>query len=376
MRRDRLIGDLYEAALRQDGYLDVMQRVAEWVGADIFHMFSIDTVHNIPHFSLYTPNDVPLNRTVAQYDQYYRALDPRTELVTQQPSSEWFACQNSFDEHHVSRSEFFQDFLIPNGIRYTTGTRIALDNRDDVYLGLMRAAGRKPFSANQLVEVRAMGAHLQRAISLWQDARELHRYAAVAVELTEQMDLAVFALDRNFRTQWANRGAERMLRATVCLKLQNGRLIATSSTQNDCLQAAMARVLKTRKGESCTLYQPPQGKHEIFLNIAALSGGCLKNLFGDSALLVTARRRDDVRLVTALQLRQAFGLTAAEASAAEALIDGQTPDEYATLKRVALATVRTQLRAIYEKTRTRSQAEAVGVMLWVISNRSVDGAEV
>ena len=52
---------------------------------------------------------------------------------------------------------------------------------------------------------------------------------------------------------------------------------------------------------------------------------------------------------------------------AEALIGGKAPDEYAASTGVSLATVRTQLRAIYDKTNTRSQAEAVGAMLWVLS---------
>jgi len=62
-------------------------------------------------------------------------------------------------------------------------------------------------------------------------------------------------------------------------------------------------------------------------------------------------------------LRQAFGLSAAESAVAEALVSGKAPDEYAASAGVSLATVRSQLRAIYEKTRTRSQAEAVGAML-------------
>ncbi|MCY1222872.1 hypothetical protein D9M72_349790 [compost metagenome] len=57
---------------------------------------------------------------------------------------------------------------------------------------------------------------------------------------------------------------------------------------------------------------------------------------------------------------------------AEALICGKTPDEYAASARVSLATVRTQLRAIFDKTNTRSQAEAVGAMLWVLSQAGGD----
>jgi DNA-binding CsgD family transcriptional regulator len=45
------------------------------------------------------------------------------------------------------------------------------------------------------------------------------------------------------------------------------------------------------------------------------------------------------------------------------LCDGKTLDEHAQAAGVSMATVRTQLRAVFEKTRTRRQAETVGLLL-------------
>jgi DNA-binding NarL/FixJ family response regulator len=66
-------------------------------------------------------------------------------------------------------------------------------------------------------------------------------------------------------------------------------------------------------------------------------------------------------------------LSSAEAAVAEALLCGKTPDECAASTGVALTTIRTQLRAIYEKTHSRNQAEAVGRMLWVLPQRKREG---
>lgn len=107
--------------------------------------------------------------------------------------------------------------------------------------------------------------------------------------------------------------------------------------------------------------------HELFLGISLLPAHAAHAAFGDAAMMVTVRRRGAASPVTAAQLRQAFGLSAAEAAVAEALIVGRSPDEYAASAGVAVSTVRTQLRSIYEKTASRSQAEAVGAMLWVLS---------
>lgn len=365
MQRDQLIGDLYEAALQPDGFLEVFHRVSESLGANVFHMFSWDAARNAPQFSIYSPR-AEFDEIIARYDQYYGALDPRRGFVENAPLGEFVCCQDHLTDRDVERSEFFQDFQIPSGFRYLMGIRFARPGSDNILLGLLRAHGRAPYSPEERATLTGMAGHLQRSINLWRDARVLHRDATLGAELMEELGLSVFALDRHAHVVFVNRAAESMLRATTCLKLENGYLSATSAPQNDALKAALTRVAKTRKSESVALSGTLVAAHEVFLSIAALSGQALHATFGDATLLVTVRRRGAAPLVVAQQLRQSFGLSSAEAAVAEALINGKTPDECAASAGVSLATVRTQLRAIYEKTHSRNQAEAVGRMLWVL----------
>lgn len=371
MPRDHLIGDLYEAAVREDGFLEVFQTVAESLGANVFHMFSWNALRNAPHLSIYTP-DMNWDATIERYDQYYGALDPRRSFVETAAIGNFVCCQDHLSEQDIARSEFFQDYQLPSGLRYLMGVRLARAGSDDILLGLLRMKDRPPYTLEDRAAAAGLVGHLQRSINLWQDARILHRDAALGNELMEQLGLAVFALDRGFRLVFANRAAEAMLRATTCLKLEHGRLASTTAADNDGLQAAMARVGKTRKGESLALRAAAGAPPEIFLNIAGVPGLVARPAFGDATLLVTARRRGAAPLVNARQLQGAFRLSAAEAAVAEALICGKSPDEYAASASVSLATVRTQLRAIFDKTHTRSQAEAVGVMLWVLSQGGRD----
>jgi DNA-binding CsgD family transcriptional regulator len=374
-KKDQLIGDLYETALSQDGFFETIQRVAEWVGADIFHMYSINALSNAPRFSHYTPTATTFDTMIGRYVEYYRALDPRVDLVNGQAPDTWFACQDHFNERYVSRSEFFQDFLIPNGLRYMFGTRIASAGCDDVLVALVRAAGRSPFSQHNREDLASISGHMQRAIRCWEGAVELHRSAAVGAEMAAQLNVAAIVLDRYLRAVSLNPEAETMLRVSANLKLRQDRLVAASSRQNDALQAAFARVMKTGHGETLALGNQINNDYEVFLSINALPGATGAARTGGPGLLVMARRRGGARLVTAGQLRQAFNLSGAEGAVAEALIDGESPDEYAIRNRVSIATVRTQLRAIFEKTGTRSQTEAVALMLWVLTQRAAMGAE-
>lgn len=63
-----------------------------------------------------------------------------------------------------------------------------------------------------------------------------------------------------------------------------------------------------------------------------------------------------------LWLGSMFDLTPAEARVASALMTGAALESIATQHRVSLGTVRTQLRAIYEKTCTHRQAQLVALL--------------
>jgi len=85
--------------------------------------------------------------------------------------------------------------------------------------------------------------------------------------------------------------------------------------------------------------------------------------FADASVLITARLRSLAARLSPQGLAQAFGLTAAESAVALALCEGKTLDEHAQALGVSVATVRTQLRAVFDKTQTRRQAETVGLLL-------------
>ena len=68
---------------------------------------------------------------------------------------------------------------------------------------------------------------------------------------------------------------------------------------------------------------------------------------------------DATPLPNAATLEKIFGLTHAEARLALRLVDGLTLSEAAEMLHVSVATLRTQLKAIFHKTHTHRQAELV-----------------
>ncbi|MGX6568273.1 helix-turn-helix transcriptional regulator [Cupriavidus necator] len=367
---NHLVGDLYEAAFSHEDFLDALQRTAEAVGANMFHMLSWDSGHNCPRFSHYSPG-TDWTKAIEAYDTYYGLIDPRREMTERAPLSTFVYCQDFVSDREVARSEFYQDYLIPLELRYLMGAQFGdVDHKNTVLLGFLRGADRLPYTDAEKRVGYGLTDHLHRAINLWQDSRAWQREAAIGTELMQQLGLIVFALSADGHVVFADTSGEGLLRQGTMLRVVKGKLAAPQSPDNDALAAAIARVTKTHCGESLALRDSTALMHNIFLSITPLPIH-MKSALGEAVILITARQRDIGVLVTARQLQQAFGFTPAEAAVAEALIDGISPEDYSETKQVSLHTVRSQVRAILLKTNTRSQVKAVSTMLWVLSQRKV-----
>ena len=84
-----------------------------------------------------------------------------------------------------------------------------------------------------------------------------------------------------------------------------------------------------------------------------------------ACVLVTVRERNFGAAPPQGALSQMYGLSRAESALAVALCRGDTLQEYADAASLSVATVRTQLKAVFQKTDTSRQAELVSLLLQV-----------
>jgi DNA-binding CsgD family transcriptional regulator len=361
---DDVVAGLYEAALFPDRWHAALTAVMKRTSADTFHLLAWDRQEATTSFDLYSHEW--MTRGVKAYAAYYGAIDPRRRLLETAPVGAAVACHQHISERDVERNEFFQDFLIPGGLRYVTVARPHSDERQDIVLGLMRHVGNRPFGDAELMEAQRMSAHLSRACRLWNDTRPLRNGAAVGAHAARTSGFALIGLDGHGRVAYANAHAEVLLRAADCLLVRCGRLGAALGNEDARLREAIRQARESGCGSSLAL--PGRGEGSLLVGVAPLPGGEQGLVGSEVRVLITARARDGASRarpagLSQEGLTQTFSLTAAESAVALALCDGKTLDEHAQAAGVSMATVRTQLRAVFEKTRTRRQAETVGLLL-------------
>ena len=270
-----------------------------------------------------------------------------------------FACDRHFSEEAVGRDEFYQDFLIPGGMRYITMARLQDDERRYTVMGLMREVGNRPFDDAERRGAQRVITHLDRACRLWSDTQQQRAAAAAGAHAAQASGFALLAVDAAGRIAYANANAERLLaegglpgqprRPHRCGAQRRRRAAATTRSRGACERS---------RDQPCAVGPARPGRRGVAEHRAAgeqpARGTCRRaradhGRARDGSRCVRRRARwRDVRTQQRRERGRAGAVRRQDARRARAASG------------VSVATVRTQLRAVFEKTQTRRQAETCG----------------
>ncbi len=102
------------------------------------------------------------------YVSYYGRLDPAWPIVgARTPLGQVGSCTRFISDDFVRRSEFYQDFLIPEGGRFLTGGRLLEDKAEIVGMSVHTGNGRGPLRDQEFAIFQSMWPSLMTAIQVW-----------------------------------------------------------------------------------------------------------------------------------------------------------------------------------------------------------------
>jgi len=144
-----------------------------------------------------------------------------------------------------------------------------------------------------------------------------------------------------------------------CLRLSNGRLLATFARENRKLQQLLSDAVGLGFGpdqSSAMLLERTSGKKALRVTatrfVSTINGGSMA-----LAALVFVSDPGAVPQSRGTLMRSLYGLTPAEARVADLLLQGLDSGEAADRLALTLGTVRLQTKRVMAKTGTRRQAE-------------------
>jgi DNA-binding CsgD family transcriptional regulator/PAS domain-containing protein len=332
--------------------------------------------------------------SVSTYESHYWQFDEwTTRLARHGRFDRFFRGEEIWPNESMLGSVFYNEFLKP----FDTRQMVCFATFDSAGvadgLSLYRSPREDDFSAETLAMLALLVPHLETALLTRRRLAALESRVSDLESALDRVSSALVLLDGKGRCILANRAARAILDQRSGLFLERSTLAARGAGESARLRAAIAVAIATGEGKSTraagavTVSRP--GRRPLHAVVAPFrpqaidsSGDSSGQSLGgphaglaarNAAAIVFLHDPEQRAALPSETLRMLFGLTPAEARLALAMLDGQSLAEAAELHRVGRETVRSQAKAILEKTGTRRQSELVRLLAGLATGKEGPG---
>lgn len=231
--QDELIAEIYDAALDDARWPDLLVRIADLAGGPGANLQIQDTATGEMLFLTTGGFD---RQGLEDYASYFHRVDPRVSLSLRMPVGTIFKVDELLDLNEFRRSEIFSDFLRRYDLGSTLGGIVHLDSDIFAGFGVQRSLRRPTFTARDRDRIQALAPHLGRSAQIRHTlGRAVAKEAALA-EAVDRLPRGLLLADSRLRVLYANRYAEEVLAAADGLRLERGELTPAVRADRDLLR--------------------------------------------------------------------------------------------------------------------------------------------
>lgn len=377
---DQLVHLIYETINDINQWDAVFLALREVLDCKVIHAFAIDKQYGTMSFS--TGANLPADGELS-YLQKYQFIDPRSEYWNMLPSLGCFHDHEVFDDDYIAKSEFYQAFLLPYGVRYLSALKVIESDAISFSIGCLRGPEQGPLPKGSVELAKQLLPHLHRAIKINASHFTYSTQALIGHSLVNKMKQPVLLTSINGEVVLANQAAKALSMVTNLMSLSEQRLRLPEPAMTQLLNGFACIEQKIKNGEyapgveygyqALTVSAKDSGdaQEKILVFYLPLVPQLTLGVFGMRPLMMLILYHPNNPNVISdnLLLSAAFGLSPAELKIAAMIANGLTVDEIAEELNKRPDTVRKQLQSIYDKTATNNQVDLMRLLQHLPDNR-------
>ena len=367
---DAIVGEIYRAGAGIVPWTAPLSRIADATAASSVNLGGLDKDADTVSFS-FSGGPRPPEAT-AEYARNYHRIDPRLALVKPWPVGKWLACQEHFDDDFVARDPFFQKFLLRYGSRYVYGAKIW---RTTPRWWCSRTTARRatrwsiPTSG---APAQRLGAHIAQSLQVQYELSLVADIDALGRAMLDRRHQPLLLLDGDRHIGYRNEAAKAVLARGDVLREQHGILACRSADSDTALTQALRElvlpshsqvVAKAPTERKALRLKSADGSRSVTAVLLALRSADAGRVGRRSRAVLAISDPRAAKDIDLSPLVPTFDLTPAEARVAARLTSGATLEEIATEFGVSVTTVRSQLKALFDKTGTHRQTDLVRLLV-------------
>lgn len=311
---------------------------------------------------------------VRSYEDYYGRLDPIVAAASTWAPGTIMTDQMMVSKAMLDRSEFFQDWVRPQGVH---GIAVANFLREGDVVGLLGAprACSNPFRQQHLDLLAMLLPHLRHAVRTQRCLKDINVREHAESDALSALVHAILIVDKDMHVIITNHKAETMLAAADGIRAVQHGLVAQTASSTNVLRALVTRATCNdthlgARGAMLVYRPPPAGPLQVLVSpLGTRIDPSGVQVHRRMAMLLIIDSEHAHRGLEA-QLSALFGLTLTEARVANEIGKGHCPKDVADALCVTLSTVRTHLHHVFEKTDMHRQAELMRLIAQISIVRS------
>ena len=353
--------EFYCAAVDHSRWYGALERLAAATGSRSGELITIGQDAVLP-IHIVTNIDPAILAASAEFRIGDPAINPRVKAGMTSPVLRVMAeCDFLSPDEHAT-NPYYNEFARPWDIPYTC--LATLERQDDLLIGLavLRSQHQGHINADERDVFASLAPHVRAAVQM-QIALEGNGAALVRGAL-ETLSIPAFVCGRTGAVQSITTSAEDLLRGEHGLSLRNRFLHAFRDDEDKALSEA---IVKASRGlmqpgapavTTVTVRGADDATSPIVLDVMSLPSVALE-FSAAPRVVVVARgsRGDDTR--RAAMLQGVYGFTSAETDIALQLARGLSTEAISQQRKVAVGTVRTQIKSMLAKLGVSRQVELV-----------------
>lgn len=366
-----LVSSIYDAALDRTRWPSFMENLSSTLNAGLGMLWMHDFSKGSSSFenggvniSAVTGLDsVALNR----YADYYAARNVWLPNASQLAEGSITVSSVLYPDAMLKRTEFYSDWLRDLDLFYGVGSAIVKQGERDVKMSFVRSERAGRYDEAELLLVKQLMPHLRNAVVLHRELHRLQMLSASATAALEMIPVGVILLTGAGLMMHANRRAQELAARSGALCFgAGGTLHATNPGATAALRKLMHDAVQTGAGKGLA--------HGGSLRLAGAGGAELQALVtplpvestpfgGDAMAAIFCSDPQAVVGVLSRTLECMYRMTRAEAKLTEALVNGQSLQQYAEARCLSMNTVRTQLKGAAAKAGAKRQVDLIRIVL-------------
>ncbi len=347
-----LVPRVYEAAAHPEGWDSLLEDVARSMRGTAPGLFLLEPESGAALLERAPALDPGWQRA---YDDHYHRVDLRRKALNGRPEGTVSAGHALVPDEVLERSEFYNDFLKPQGF-FHVALALPIRSRDRVAaLRVIRRRTDEPFDEADLAPLHALVPHLRTALHLHCELSEARRLSAGLSDALASLGVGAILLDAAGRVAFANAEAERLLAAGDGLSVRRGRLRFAAAHEDAELHRLVAG---SAPGGGALAVTRPSGRPSLearVIPLTAAPGG----LPTGAAALVFVRESERACTLDPHVLRGLYGFTPGELRVAVLVAEGRRPVEISRALGISVETVRSHLKRLYQKSGASGRAQFV-----------------